>query len=80
MTPPSPSYEKKPLTMQRDVEKNGWRILGPGGGGAAQIEAALFRPCGYIEQILAQLTKTYGPRICVLPEGSQTIPYLVNIN
>lgn len=46
----------------------------------AQIEAALFRPCGDIEQTLAQLTKTYGPRICVLPEGPQTIPYLVNKN
>jgi nickel-dependent lactate racemase len=43
---------------------------------AAQIEAALLHPCGDVEQTLAQLMKTHGPRLCVLPEGPQTIPYL----
>ena len=33
----SSSYEKLPLAMQRGVDKNGWRILGPGGGGAQYI-------------------------------------------
>lgn len=31
------SYEKLPLSMQRGVEKNGWRIIGVGGGGAQYI-------------------------------------------
>ena len=31
------SYEKIPFAMQRGVDKNGWRILGPGGGGAQYI-------------------------------------------
>lgn len=31
------SYEKLPFAMQRGMDKNGWRILGPGGGGAQYI-------------------------------------------
>jgi len=44
----------------------------------AQIEQALFTPCRNIEQTVANLQQKYGPgaRICVLPEGPQTIPYL----
>jgi hypothetical protein len=35
---PSPSVETSPLDpTQRGVDKNGWRILGPGGGGAQYI-------------------------------------------
>jgi len=43
-----------------------------------QIEKALFLPCRNIEATLAQLQAKYGPdaRICVIPEGPQTIPYL----
>jgi len=43
-----------------------------------QIEKALFLPCRNIETTLAQLQAKYGPdaRICVIPEGPQTIPYL----
>jgi lactate racemase len=44
----------------------------------AQIEAALFKPCRDIEATVATLLERYGPqaRICVLPEGPQTIAYL----
>ncbi len=44
----------------------------------AQIEAALFRPTRDISATVQQLLATYGPnaRICVLPEGPQTIAYL----
>ena len=43
-----------------------------------QIERALFQPCRNIEQTVACLVEQYGPqaRICVLPEGPQTIAYL----
>ncbi len=43
-----------------------------------QIERALFTPCPDIEQTVAGLQARYGPeaRICVIPEGPQTIPYL----
>jgi nickel-dependent lactate racemase len=44
----------------------------------AQIRQALFTPCRHIEQIVAQLRAQYGPnaRLCVIPEGPQTIAYL----
>ncbi len=43
-----------------------------------QIAGALFEPCHNIEQTLAELQHRYGsdPRICALPEGPLTIPYL----
>ncbi len=43
-----------------------------------QIRGALFTPCRDIERTVAVLREKYGPgmRLCVLPEGPQTIPYL----
>lgn len=43
-----------------------------------QIEQSLLMPCERIEETVAQLLDRYGKnaRICVLPEGPQTIPYL----
>ena len=43
-----------------------------------QIEQALFTSCRNIEQTVDALQQKYGPetRICVIPEGPQTIPYL----
>ncbi len=41
-----------------------------------EIFAALLRPCHSIEETVEELLVRYGPdaRICVLPEGPQTIP------
>jgi lactate racemase len=43
-----------------------------------QIEAALLKPCACIEDTVSELLGKYGPqaRVCVLPEGPQTIPYV----
>ncbi len=43
-----------------------------------QIEDALFRPCRNIEATLDMLIEEFGPdaRVCVLPEGPQTVAYL----
>ena len=43
-----------------------------------QIQRALFTPCHDIETIVNQLLAEVGPnaRICVMPEGPQTIAYL----
>lgn len=43
-----------------------------------QIEAALLKPSSRIEATLGELLDRHGPqaRICVLPEGPQTIPYI----
>lgn len=42
-----------------------------------QIQRALFTPCHDIEATVNQLLDKYGPqaRICVMPEGPQTIAY-----
>jgi lactate racemase len=43
-----------------------------------QIQRALFIPCRNLEQTVRQLLEKYSSqaRICVIPEGPQTIPYL----
>ena len=43
-----------------------------------KVEQALLKPTDNIEQLLLELVKKYGKeaRICVLPEGPLTIPYL----
>ncbi len=43
-----------------------------------QIRSALLKPCRSIETTVSELLEKYGPvaRICVLPEGPQTIPYV----
>jgi nickel-dependent lactate racemase len=43
-----------------------------------QIRAALLKPSARIEETLSELLTRYGQdaRICVLPEGPQTIPYV----
>ena len=43
-----------------------------------QIRRALFTPSPGVEQTLAELMARYGPdcRLCVVPEGPQTIPYV----
>lgn len=45
---------------------------------AEQVRSALLEPCPSVEAALAELRKEYGPqaRICILPEGPQTIPYV----
>jgi nickel-dependent lactate racemase len=51
-----------------------------GGLSDEQIREALLMPCSSIEETLAELLRRYGPQaqVCVLPEGPQTIPSVVN--
>jgi hypothetical protein len=44
-----------------------------------QIDQALFIPCRNIEMTVAGLLDKYGSqaRMCVMPEGPQVIPYLL---
>jgi nickel-dependent lactate racemase len=42
----------------------------------ADIHMAMMIPCRDIEATLRELIARYGPRLCVLPEGPMTIPYL----
>jgi hypothetical protein len=41
-----------------------------------QIEAALFLPCRNIAATVDTLREELGLRVCVLPEGPQTVAYL----
>jgi nickel-dependent lactate racemase len=43
-----------------------------------QIRAALLRPCRRVEETIDRLLEEYGraARICIMPEGPQTIPYI----
>ena len=43
-----------------------------------QIRRALFKPSRNIEASIAKLLAEKGSRLCVLPEGPQTIPYLAS--
>lgn len=42
----------------------------------ADIRMAMLTPCRDIEATLRDLVARYGPRLCVLPEGPMTIPYV----
>jgi lactate racemase len=44
----------------------------------SQIREALLKPCRSIEETLKGLVAKFGPqaRICILPEGPQTVPYV----
>jgi nickel-dependent lactate racemase len=41
-----------------------------------QIEQVLLKPTRDIDQLVESLRQTKGNRICVIPEGPQTIPYI----
>ena len=41
-----------------------------------QVRMGMLTPCRDIEATLRELVARYGPRLCVLPEGPMTIPYL----
>ena len=45
-----------------------------------QIRDALLIPCHSIEATLAEIRENYGPqaRVCILPEGPQTIPFVMH--
>ena len=45
-----------------------------------QIRSALFKPVKSIESCVEFLANKMGPdtKICILPEGPQTVPYIIN--
>ncbi len=42
-----------------------------------EIRQALFTPIHDLKSSLQDLRVHYGPRVCILPDGPQTIPYLI---
>ena len=47
-----------------------------GGLSDEDILVAMMTPCRDIDATLRDLVARYGPRLCVLPDGPMTVPYL----
>jgi hypothetical protein len=77
-TPGFNAQDQWQVQIQAQIQQNVDVYIYSDGLSESQIEAALFHSCSDIEQTLIKMSKTYGPRICVLPEGPQTIPYLID--
>ncbi len=50
-----------------------------GGLSDDDIRMAMMSPCHNIAATLQELIGRYGPRLCVLPEGPMTIPYICSV-
>jgi nickel-dependent lactate racemase len=66
------------VQIQTQIQRHAEVYVYSDGLSDEQIERALLRPCRSIEETVAILLERYGPhaRICVLPEGPQTIAYV----
>lgn len=64
--------------IQAQIQERARVFVHSGGLSEQQIREALFLPAVNLEGTLAGLVAEYGPqaRICVLPEGPQTIPWV----
>ena len=77
-TPGFCAQDQWQIQIQAQIQQRADVYVYSGGLTDEQIERALFIPCSNIEQTVWQLIEKYGSqaRICVIPEGPQTIPYL----
>ena len=66
------------VQIQAQIQQNADVYVFSEGLTPDQVERALFKPCSNIEKTLEDLANNYmsAPRICVIPEGPMTIPYL----
>ena len=66
------AQEKAQIQLKAEVHVYSENLTGE------QIRLALFAPSASVEGTLADLTARYGDdcRLCVVPEGPQTIPYV----
>jgi nickel-dependent lactate racemase len=64
------------VQIQAQIQKKADVYVYAGGLTDEQISQALLQPCRNIEQMVNVLLSEKGPRICAIPEGPQTIPYI----
>jgi nickel-dependent lactate racemase len=66
------------VQIQAQIQKQAEVYVYSDGLSDDQLQRALFIPCRNIETTLKTLLADLGdrPRICVMPEGPQLIPYL----
>ena len=75
---PHTQHDQWQVQIQALVQQKADVFVYSDGLSAGQIQKALFIPCYDIETTLSELIIKYGSqaRICVMPEGPQTIAYL----
>jgi nickel-dependent lactate racemase len=64
------------VQIQAQIQKKADVYVYAGGLTDEQVTQALLLPCRDIEHMVNLLQSEKGPRICVIPEGPQTIPYI----
>lgn len=69
------AHDQWTVQVQAMIQQNTHVFVYSNGLTDAQIRSALFEPCHDIEDTIDQLIQKYGPRLCVLPDGPQTVPY-----
>jgi lactate racemase len=72
------SHDQWQVQTQAQIQSRAEVFVYSDGLSDEEIQKALFTPCRNIEAAISSLLERYGPkaRICVLPEGPQTIPFL----
>jgi nickel-dependent lactate racemase len=64
------------VQIQAGIQKKADVYVYSDGLSDEQIRRALFTPCRDIPATISELIKKHGPRVCVIPDGPQTIAYL----
>ena len=72
-SPDSVCQDSWQVQIQAQVQRDADIFLYSEGLSDAQINASLLHPCRNLPATLEELVKTYGPRVCVLPQGPLTI-------
>jgi nickel-dependent lactate racemase len=72
------SHDQWQVQIQAQIQNRAEVFVYSDGLSDEEIQKALFTPCRNIEAAISSLLERYGSkaRICVLPEGPQTIPFL----
>lgn len=75
---PEPRQDQWQAQVQAQIQQKATVYVYAGGLTPEQIRGALFEPCTDIAATVDYLRAIYGQdaRICVLPEGPQTVPYV----
>jgi nickel-dependent lactate racemase len=78
MTPGFLKQDQWQAQIQAQIQLKAQVYVHSGYLSEAQIREALLTPAPSLEATLARLVSDYGPdaRLCILPEGPQTVPYL----
>ncbi len=76
LTPGFSAPDQWTVQIQAQIQQDVDVYLFSEGLTTAQIQAALLLPMEDIQQQFGAIRAKYGPRVCVIPEGPQTIAYV----